>query len=243
MKGSIWGFILTKTHVYKDTTTFKIFGLLKYVLLLCWFKTSVVASAMALKKPEVEKPLTKLLLKYMVPFFTSHFGKTMIIQRMKITLFDKRLPIKIIRKQYPVSVLFVMTINKSQGPSISNVGLYLPRQVFTHWVKSEIGLKVVNCYVDGNISKSTTNVVYKEVLQCQWLIFNMYVQLYKWHVLYLFKLCIYFYQHPFSLTFFLVVHEMNMDYSGVWRWPHTFALQVYLIGGEDDTCMFVILTY
>ena len=86
--------------------------------------------------PEIEKPMTKLLQKYMVPFLTSHFGKKVIIPRMKITPFDKRLPLKIIRKQYPVPVSFAMTINKSQVQSISNVGLYLPRQV------SHIGLKV-----------------------------------------------------------------------------------------------------
>ncbi|GJT94830.1 replication protein A 70 kDa DNA-binding subunit B [Tanacetum coccineum] len=66
-----------------------------------------------------------------------------------------------------------MTINKSQGQSLSKVGLYLPRPVFTHGqlyvavsrVKSKRGLKVVVCDQDGNICKTTTNVVYKEVLQ------------------------------------------------------------------------------
>ncbi|GJW85205.1 ATP-dependent DNA helicase PIF1-like protein [Tanacetum coccineum] len=102
----------------------------------------------------------------------THFGKTVIIPRLKISPSDKRLPLKIIRKQYPVFVSFAMTINKSQGQSFSRVGLYLPRSVFTHGqlyvavsrVKSKRGLKVVICDQDGNISKSTTNVVYKKVL-------------------------------------------------------------------------------
>ncbi|GJY78354.1 replication protein A 70 kDa DNA-binding subunit B [Tanacetum coccineum] len=68
-------------------------------------------------------------------------------------------------------VSFAMTINKSQGQSLSKVGLYLARHVFTHGqlyvalsiVKSKRGLKVVVCDDDGNVSKTTTNIVYKEV--------------------------------------------------------------------------------
>ena len=72
-----------------------------------------------------------------------------------------------------ISVSFAMTINKSKGQLLSKVGLYLPRPVFTYGqlyvvvsrVKSKKGLKVVVCDQDGNVSKTTTNVVYKEVLQ------------------------------------------------------------------------------
>ena len=76
-------------------------------------------------------------------------------------------------QSYTISVSFAMTINKSQGQSLSKVGLYLLRPVFTHGqlyvvvsrLKSKKGLKVVVCDQDGNVSKTTTNVVYKEVLQ------------------------------------------------------------------------------
>ncbi|GJR86735.1 ATP-dependent DNA helicase PIF1-like protein [Tanacetum coccineum] len=69
-------------------------------------------------------------------------------------------------------VSFAMTINKSQGQSLSNVGLYFPLPVFTHGqlyvdvsrVTSKKGLKVDVCDKDGNLSKRTTNVIYKEVL-------------------------------------------------------------------------------
>nr|GEZ63650.1 hypothetical protein [Tanacetum cinerariifolium] len=102
----------------------------------------------------------------------THFGKKVIIPRLRITPSDKHLLIKIVRKQYPLSLSFAMTINKCQGQSLSKVGLYLPRPVFTHGqlyvaisrFKSKRGLKVVVCDEEGNVSKTTTNVVYKEVL-------------------------------------------------------------------------------
>ncbi|XP_058751494.1 uncharacterized protein LOC131624562 [Vicia villosa] len=64
-----------------------------------------------------------------------------------------------------------MTINKSQGRSLDWVGLYIPRDVFTHGkiyvallrVTSKKGVKVL-IHDDKNTAKtSTANVVYKEV--------------------------------------------------------------------------------
>ena len=80
------------------------------------------------------------------------------------------------RKQFPVRVCFAFTINKSQGQTLKNVGLYLPRPCFGHGqlyvALSRVGdpnfIKVVahkTCN-QGEINGETytRNVVYKEVL-------------------------------------------------------------------------------
>jgi ATP-dependent exoDNAse (exonuclease V) alpha subunit len=41
-------------------------------------------------------------------------------------------PFRFKRKQFPVRLSFAMTINKSQGQTIPNVGIYLPEPVFSH---------------------------------------------------------------------------------------------------------------
>ena len=70
-----------------------------------------------------------------------------------------------------MSLCFAMTINKSQGQSLSHVGLYLPRPVFTHGklyvaisrVTSRKGLKILALDDEGKVSRKTKNVVYRDV--------------------------------------------------------------------------------
>jgi ATP-dependent exoDNAse (exonuclease V) alpha subunit len=65
-----------------------------------------------------------------------------------------------------------MTINKSQGQTLSNVGVYLRKPVFTHdqlyvavsRVKDRQGLKILIENEDGTCGNKTINIVYKEVL-------------------------------------------------------------------------------
>ena len=92
---------------------------------------------------------------------------------MKMIPSDTKIPVKFQRRQFPVMNCFAMTINKSQGQSLSIVGLYLRRPVFTHAqlyvavsrVKNKKGLKFLICDNKDNVTDQTTNVVYKKVFQ------------------------------------------------------------------------------
>ena len=83
---------------------------------------------------------------------------------------DTKLPFTFQRQQFPIVVSFAMT---SQGQSLKNVGIYLPKPIFSHRqlyvalsrVTSRVGLKLLICDDEGRLSNKTYNVVYKEVFQ------------------------------------------------------------------------------
>ncbi|KAL4201421.1 hypothetical protein AMTRI_Chr02g258600 [Amborella trichopoda] len=64
----------------------------------------------------------------------SHAGNIVFIPRIPLQPSEDiiSLPISFKRKQFPVHLAFAMTINKSQGHTIQNVGIYLPDDVFSH---------------------------------------------------------------------------------------------------------------
>ncbi|KAG2561030.1 hypothetical protein PVAP13_8KG131600 [Panicum virgatum] len=59
-----------------------------------------------------------------------HAGKRVFIPRIPMSPSeDLTLPFKFKRKQFPIRLSFAMTINKAQGQTIPNVGIYLPEPV------------------------------------------------------------------------------------------------------------------
>ncbi|XP_074355096.1 uncharacterized protein LOC141693803 [Apium graveolens] len=79
--------------------------------------------------------------------------------------------IKVKRQQFPIAVCYAMTVNKSQGQTVQNVGLYLPKSVFGHGrlyvavfrVTSPKGLRIVTVDDDAVTKGYTKNIVYREV--------------------------------------------------------------------------------
>jgi ATP-dependent DNA helicase PIF1 len=96
-------------------------------------------------------------------------GNEVFIPRITIDPSDD-LPVNLYRRQFPVRLAFVMTINKSQGQSIINVGIDLRSPVFSHGqlyvalsrCTSADRIKVV--FPDDSDTTHTSNVVFTEVL-------------------------------------------------------------------------------
>ncbi|SAM00629.1 hypothetical protein, partial, partial [Absidia glauca] len=72
------------------------------------------------------------LWRYSIKVKTYIGGKEFLIPRIHFTSNEGDYPFTLRRRQLPVRPAFAMTIHKSQGQTISHVGVYLNQSVFTH---------------------------------------------------------------------------------------------------------------
>ncbi|XP_054817714.1 uncharacterized protein LOC129317410 [Prosopis cineraria] len=103
----------------------------------------------------------------------SKSGEEVYIHCMDLNPSEGNLPFLMHRQQFPIVLSFAMTINETQGQTLSKVRVYLLKSVFTHdqlyvalsRVTLKNGLKLLIHDSKFRPLTSTTNVVYKEIFQ------------------------------------------------------------------------------
>ena len=96
-------------------------------------------------------------------------GKICLLPRIKLTTSDDDLPFILQRTQFPVRLCFAMTVNKSQGQSLQQVGVDLRTCAFTHGqlyvaLSRVTSLDGLTLLPSENTPTHTDNIVYPEVL-------------------------------------------------------------------------------
>ena len=96
-------------------------------------------------------------------------GKNCLLPRIKLTTTDDDLPFILLRTQFPVRLCFAMTVNKSQGQSLEQVGVDLRTSAFTHGqlyvaLSRVTSLHGLTLLPSDNTPDHTENIVYPEVL-------------------------------------------------------------------------------
>ncbi len=99
-------------------------------------------------------------------------GNVAFIPRIKFISDNNSLPFTFARKQFPLRLAYAMTINKSQGQTLSHVDLHLEDDVFSHGqlyvafscAKAPANIKVQLPDTVHGWSGLMRNVVYEEAL-------------------------------------------------------------------------------
>ena len=102
-----------------------------------------------------------------------------VIPRIELAPIIPSLPFILRRRQFPIRLAFSMTINKSQGQTFDQVGIYFKKPVFSHGQlyvalsrvrsRSAISIEVHPSSLHGYLKKNnifyTKNIVYNEVIR------------------------------------------------------------------------------
>ena len=99
-------------------------------------------------------------------------GQLRLLSRIKLSSTEGELPFLLTRTQFPIRLSFAITVNKSQGQSLSVVSMDLRHAVFTHGqlyvamsrVTTVIGLFLLLPPLCPSTAGTVANIVYPEVL-------------------------------------------------------------------------------
>jgi ATP-dependent DNA helicase PIF1 len=82
-------------------------------------------------------------------------GEVIFINRM-LNKSNQNLPVTMVRRQFPLSLAYSLSIDKSQGQTINQIGMYLPKPCFSHG-QFYVGLSRVSKFTSVKCAIDTTD--------------------------------------------------------------------------------------